>query len=105
ASAGVAARPRRLLYSAGDYDIDIAVERPTSPRGRARLRGQVLSRTHGEALPGGSKAMIRRVRGRTAVVPLDEHCSFDSGPLAAGRYRLTFQCGSVELVIDRLDVN
>src|SRR3989442_11108019 len=69
----VSTRTRRLLYSARDFDIDLAVERPPTRRGRARLRGQILSRSPGATLPAGSKARLRRLGGGGAVVELDCH--------------------------------
>ena len=101
----LSARTRRLLYSAGEFDIDIAVERPVTRRGRAFLRGQILSRAPGGALHGRSEARLRRVGGRSTVVPLDAHGAFESGPLASGRYRLTLRGEAVEIVVERLDVN
>lgn len=101
----LSARTRRLLYSAGEFDIDIAVERPATRRGRAFLRGQILSRASGGSLPGRSEARLHRVGGRISVMPLDGHGAFESGPLASGRYRLTVRGDTVEIVLDRLDVN
>src|SRR5207244_1799737 len=97
-----AATARRLVET---VRADRMSEPPPARRGRARLRGQILSRSPGATLPAGSKARLRRLGGGGAVVELDCHGAFESGPLAAGRYRLTVRGGSMEIVVDRLDLN
>jgi len=101
----ISALARRLLYSAGDYDIDLAVERSATRRGRPCLRGQILARAPRAGLPDGSEARLRRAGGRSAVIPLDAHGAFESGPLDPGRYRLTVRGGAVEIIVDRLDMS
>lgn len=100
------AHTRRLLYTVDDYDIDLQVERPSPPRGRTLLRGQVLSRTSEVgALSGVAEARIERGARTCATSQLDEHGSFVVGPVTPGHYRLKVRGEAVELIVERLDLS
>ena len=120
--------PRHILYRAGEYDLDIAVEAaPGTSRPRAAwLRGQVLGQEPLSGIAAGGTARIEKRPSRSAVgrgktrpstsrgaaarkrvvatTPLDEQGTFAIGPLAPGPYTLTVEGRGVRLVVDRLDV-
>jgi len=98
------ARARRLVYRAGDYDIELTVERPRSGKERPSIRGQLLPRVDADIVPAGTEARLGKAGGRIARLALDRRGVFSSGPLPRGRYRLSLEVGASRLVVERLEV-
>jgi hypothetical protein len=92
-------RVRHLLFSAQGRDVDIRVIADLSvvPQ-RWTMGGQVLG-------PDSSGTITAaREGGESQSVPLDAMGEFSVGGLAAGRYVVTFVCGSTEIVLPAIDI-
>lgn len=92
-----AAAPRQLLFSAGDYDLDLRLT-PAKNEHRWVLSGQVLG---GDTLTGQV-----RLQGAmaTAQAPLTAPGEFVLPPIAAGDYTLVVQLPDSEIAVDSLQV-
>ncbi|HYJ47793.1 MAG TPA: hypothetical protein VEV81_14345 [Pyrinomonadaceae bacterium] len=89
------AQARQLLYTAGNYDLDLRV----TQAGEAwNLSGQVL----GEECPGGHI----EITGESATVraDLNEQCEFSLSSLPAGNYQLRLRWKELEVEIPRLEL-
>jgi len=85
---------RHLLYSAGDFDLDI---RLTQRSGRWSLAGQVMGQVAGgEVELEGAGAVVRDM-----VTELGEFSLF---PVPAGRYTLRLRLDAVEIEVAELEI-
>lgn len=91
------AAPRQLLFTAGDYDLDLRLT-PAEKSDRWVLSGQVL----GSDTPTGQV----RIQGvtDTAQAPLTTPGEFVLPPIAPGDYTLVVQLADAEIAIEPLQV-
>lgn len=92
-----AAAPRQLLFTAGDYDLDLRL----TPAEQAD--GWILS---GQVLGGDAPTGQVRLQGATttAQVPLTAPGEFVLPPIVAGAYTLVVQLADTEIAVDLLQV-
>ena len=92
-----AAAPRQLLFSAGDYDLDLRLA-PTEQTDGWLLTGQVL----GSDTPTGRVT----VEGATGVVEtsLSMLGEFVLPPVTAGNYTLVVQLADAKITVDTIQV-
>ncbi|MFZ4661801.1 MAG: anti-sigma factor family protein [Caldilineaceae bacterium] len=92
-----AATPRQLLFSAGDYDLDLRLT-PTEQTDGWLFTGQVL----GSDTPTGRVT----VEGATGVVEtsLSMLGEFVLPPITAGNYTLVVQLADAEITVDTIQV-
>lgn len=92
-----AAAPRQLLFSAGDYDLDLRLT-PTEQTDGWLLTGQVL----GSDTPTGRVT----VEGATGVVEtsLSMLGEFVLPPVTAGNYTLVVQLADAKITVDTIQV-
>ncbi len=92
-----AAAPRQLLFSAGDYDLDLRLT-PTEQTDGWLLTGQVL----GSDTPTGRVT----VEGATGVVEtsLSLLGEFVLPPVTAGNYTLVVQLADAKITVDTIQV-
>lgn len=86
---------RQLLYSAGDYDLDLRV---TQSGEVWNVSGQVL----GEECAGGEIEFIGQTS--SARTELNEQCEFSLAALPAGTYRLRLRFNDLEVEIPELEL-
>lgn len=91
------AAPRQLLFSAGDYDLDLRLT-PAENEDRWVLSGQVLG---GDA-PAGH--VVLQGATDTAQTPLAAPGEFVLPPIAAGDYTLVVHLTDYEIAVDSLQV-
>lgn len=93
---GQAAPARQLLFSAGDFDVDLRL----APGGDGwTVSGQVLGPCAGgevEAAAGGGEAAARAA--------LNDLCEFTLAPVPEGVYTLRLRVGEVEVEIPELSL-
>lgn len=97
AAAGVRSRqiwPRALLFSVGDYELDLQI----APQGSEwQLRGQLLG-------PVSTGTVLLQGSERSVDVALNELGEFVLPPLPAGPYRLFVLQDDYEIIVPKLEL-
>jgi anti-sigma factor RsiW len=92
---GQTAPARQLLFSAGDFDVDLRL----APGGEGwTVSGQVLG-----PCPGG-EVEIASADGRAAHAALNELCEFTLPPMPEGVYALQLRLNETEIAIPELSL-
>lgn len=92
---GQVAAARQLLYSAGEYDVDLRV---TQSGETWSVSGQVL----GQECAGGQLELIGEVR--VAGAELNEQCEFTISSIPTGSYQLRLRLQGLEIEIPQLEL-
>lgn len=92
---------RHMLYSAGEFDLNVRVT--PSGAGRVRVVGQALAPEGGEPLPSGQTEVVLAGDGVGMVaLPLDDFGGFAFDDVPEGTYELTVAAPTYRFVVPNL---
>ena len=98
--------PRRMLFRAGEIDIDLAIEsKRKSNAGTIQLRGQILGLGDEFTKTGGAEVIAAPRKGRVARAAISGDGMFVLQGLKSGPLTLTLVLDARHIVLEGVDLN